>query len=179
MASDDVLRVYVNVPQVYSRGMVPGVTAGITVPERPGKVFQGKIVRNAQAIDPAFRTLLVEVEVDNHDHQLFPGAYAQVHFKIDSGNPTLVLPVPTLMFRSEGLRVAVVRDGKARLIPITISRDDGKTVEVSEGLQPSDLVVQNPPDSIIDGEAVHVVAPESTTGSKTESKTGSKTDGAK
>jgi RND family efflux transporter MFP subunit len=175
LAMDDVLRVYVNVPQVYSRGMVPGVTAGLTVPEHPGQVFQGKIVRNAQAIDPTFRTLLVEVEVDNHDHHLFPGAYGQVHFKIDTGNPTLVLPVPTLMFRSEGLRVAVVRDGKARLVPITISRDDGKTVEVSEGLQPSDLVVQNPPDSIIDGEAVHVVAPET----KAQSKAESKPDGAK
>ena len=87
LASDDVLRVYVNVPQVYSRGMVPGVTAGLTVPEHPGQVFQGKIVRNAQAIDPTFRTLLVEVEVDNHDHHLFPGAYGQVHFKIDSGEP--------------------------------------------------------------------------------------------
>ena len=171
LASDDVLRVYVNVPQVYSRDTVPGVTAGLVVPERPGRVFPGKIVRTSQAIDPASRTLLVEVEVDNHDHHLFPGAYGQVHFKIDSGNPTLVLPVPTLMFRSEGLRVAVVREGRAHLVPITISRDDGKTVEVSEGLQPSDLVVQNPPDSIIDGEAVHVVAP--------ETKTESKTDGAK
>ena len=175
LASDDVLRVYVNVPQVYSRETVPGVMAGLTVPERPGKVFQGKIVRTSQAIDPTFRTLLVEVQVDNHDHQLFPGAYGQVHFKLTSANPTLVLPVPTLMFRSEGLRVAVVRDGRARLVPITISRDDGRTVEVSEGLQPSDLVIQNPPDSIIEGEAVHVVAPET----KTESKTGSKTDGAK
>jgi multidrug efflux pump subunit AcrA (membrane-fusion protein) len=92
-----------------------------------------------------------------------PGAYAQVHFKLANGNPTLVLPVPTLIFRSEGLRVAVVRDGKARLVPITIGRDDGKTVEVSDGLRPSDLVVQNPPDSIIDGEAVHVVRPESKT----------------
>ena len=136
------------------------MTAGLTVPEHPGKVFPGKIVRNAQAIDPTFRTLLVEVEVDNHDHQLFPGAYGQVHFKLANANPALVLPVPTLMFRSEGLRVAVVQDGKAHLVPITISRDDGKTVEVSAGLQPSDLVVQNPPDSIIDGEAVHVVAPE-------------------
>ena len=175
LASDAVLRVYVNVPQVYSRATVPGVTAGLEVPEHPGRTFLGKIVRTAQAIDPAFRTLLVEVEVDNHDHQLLPGAYAQVHFKLANGNPTLVLPVPTLIFRSEGLRVAVVREGKARLVPITISRDDGKTVEVSEGLHPSDLVIQNPPDSIIDGEAVHVVAPES----KTESKPESKPDGAK
>jgi RND family efflux transporter MFP subunit len=126
LASDAVLRVYVNVPQVYSRATVAGVKAGLTVPEHPGRVFEGKIVRTSQAIDPAFRTLLVEVEVDNRDHQLLPGAYAQVHFKLANGNPTLVLPVPTLIFRSEGLRVAVVRDGKARLVPITIGRDDGR-----------------------------------------------------
>ncbi|HZL20321.1 MAG TPA: efflux RND transporter periplasmic adaptor subunit [Polyangia bacterium] len=185
LAADDVLRVYVNVPQIYSREMVLGQTAGLTVPEHPGRTFAGKIVRTASAIDPAFRTLLVEIEVDNHKHELFPGAYAQVHFKLASRRPTLVLPVPTLIFRSEGLRVAVARDGKARLIPITIGRDDGKTVEVSEGLQPSDLVIQNPPDSIIDGEAVHVVAPE-TDGrigpgpAKAESRhAGSKHDGTK
>jgi RND family efflux transporter MFP subunit len=160
LAADDVLRVYVNVPQIYSREMVPGQTAGLTVPEHAGRTFTGKIVRTASAIDPAFRTLLVEVEVDNHKHELFPGAYAQVHFKLASAHPTLVLPVPTLIFRSEGLRVAVVRNGQARLVPITIGRDDGKTVEVSEGLQPSDLVIQDPPDSIIDGEAVHVVVAE-------------------
>jgi RND family efflux transporter MFP subunit len=160
LASDDVLRVYANVPQVYSREMVPGATAGVTVPEHPGRVFPGKIVRTSQAIDPASRTLLVEVEVDNHAHELYPGAYAQVHFKLAGGAPALMLPVPTLIFRSEGLRVAVVREGQARLVPITIGRDDGKTVEVSQGLQAADLVIQNPPDSIIEGEAVHVVAPE-------------------
>jgi RND family efflux transporter MFP subunit len=160
LATDDVLRVYVNVPQVYSRAALPGVTAGLTVPERPGRTFAGKIVRTSNAIDPASRTLLVEVDVDNHQHDLYPGAYAQVHFKLGNENPTLVVPVPTLIFRSEGLRVAVVRDGKAHLVPITMGRDDGKTVEVATGLQASDLVVQNPPDSIIEGEEVHVVAPQ-------------------
>ncbi len=158
MASDDTLRVYVNVPQVYARAAAPGVTAGLTVPEHPGRTFTGKIARTSNAIDPTFRTLLVEVDVDNRKHELFPGAYAQVHFKLSSlGRPALVIPVPTLMFRSEGLRVAVARGGQARLVPITIGRDDGKTVEVVSGLQPDDLVIQNPPDSLIDGEAVHVV----------------------
>jgi RND family efflux transporter MFP subunit len=160
LATDDVLRVYVNVPQVYSRAMQPGVVAGLTVPEHAGRTFDGKIVRNSNAIDPASRTLLVEVDVDNHKHELFPGDYAQVHFKLEGGRPSLILPVPTLIFRGDGLRVAVVRDGKARLVPITMGRDDGKTVEVASGLTPADLVVQNPPDSIIDGEEVHVVAPE-------------------
>lgn len=158
MASDDVLRVYVNVPQIDARAAQPGVAAALTVPEHPGRRFAGTIVRTSNAIDSTFRTLLVEVDVDNHQHQLFPGEYAQVHVKLPSDNrEALVIPVPTLIFRSEGLRVATVRGDKAHLTPITISRDDGRTVEVIEGLQPSDLVIQNPPDSIIEGETVHVV----------------------
>jgi RND family efflux transporter MFP subunit len=158
ISSDDVLRVYVNVPQVDSRAARPGVGAGLTVPEHPGRVFPGKIVRTSNAIDPTFRTLLVEVDVDNKKHELFPGEYAQVHFKLpNEGRQSLIVPVPALLFRSEGLRVAVARGDKAQLVPITMGRDDGRTVEVAEGLQPSDLVIQNPPDSIIDGETVHVI----------------------
>ena len=161
MASDDTLRVYVNVPQVDARAAVPGTTAGLTVPEHPGRTFTGQIVRTSNAIDPTFRTLLVEVDVDNRKHELYPGAYAQVHFKLpNGGGAALVIPVPTLMFRSEGLRVGVVRGDKAHLVPITIGRDDGKTIEVASGLQPDDLVIQNPPDSLIDGETVHVVVAE-------------------
>jgi RND family efflux transporter MFP subunit len=158
LADEDILRIYVNVPQVYARACVPGVSAGVNVAEFPGRTFEGKIVRTSRTIDPASRTLLVEVDVDNHGGDLFPGAFCQVHFKLNAGTRALVLPVPTLMFRSEGLRVAVIRgDDKVKLVPITIGRDDGRTVEVVEGLQPSDLVVQNPPDSLIDGETVHVV----------------------
>ena len=160
MAADDVLRVYVNVPQVYSRAAVPGVVAELTLTEHPGKVFPGKIVRTSNAIDPASRTLLVEVQVDNAKHELFPGSYAQVHFKLKSDRPSLTLPVSTLLFRAEGLRVGVVRDGKASLVPITLARDDGRSVEIAGGLQPSDQVIQNPPDSLIDGEAVRVVQPQ-------------------
>ena len=160
LAAEDVLRVYVNVPQVYARACVPGVSAGLNVAEFRGRTFEGKIVRTAKTIDPASRTLLVEVDVDNPKGELLPGAYGQVHFKLTAAHPSLILPVPTLMFRSEGLRVAVVRGDKAKLVPITIGRDDGRTVEVIEGLQPSDLIVQNPPDSLIDGETVHVVQPQ-------------------
>lgn len=161
LADEDILRIYVNVPQVYARSCVPGVAADLDVAEFPGRKFKGKIVRTARTIDPASRTLLVEVDVDNRTGELFPGAFCQVHFKLNAARRTLVLPVPTLMFRSEGLRVAVVRaENKVKLVPITIGRDDGRTVEVTEGLQPSDLVVQNPPDSLIDGETVHVVQPE-------------------
>jgi len=160
MAADDVLRVYVNVPQIYSRAAQPGVTAELTLAEHPGRTFPGKIVRTANAIDPASRTLLVEVQVDNAKHELFPGAYTQVHFKMKSDRPALTLPVSTLIFRSEGLRVGVVRQGKAALVPIVLARDDGRTVEVAGGLQPNDEVIQNPPDSLIEGETVRVVEPQ-------------------
>jgi RND family efflux transporter MFP subunit len=160
LAAEDVLRVYVNVPQIYARACVPGVRAGLNVAELPGRTFEGKIVRTARTIDPASRTLLVEVDVDNQKGELFPGAYTQVHFKLDAARPSLILPVPTLMFRSEGLRVGVVHGDKVKLIPITIGRDDGRIVEVVDGLQPSDQIIQNPPDSLIDGETVHVVQPQ-------------------
>ena len=159
IVSQDVLRVYVNVPQVYSASAIPGVTATLTLAEMPGRTFPGTVVRTARAIDPTSRTLLVEVDVDNREQQLLPGAYAQVHLKLGNAQPALIIPVPTLIFRSEGLRVAVVQGDKAKLVPITIGRDDGKTVEVASGLRESDMVIQNPPDSLIDGEAVNIVQP--------------------
>jgi RND family efflux transporter MFP subunit len=163
LSQENVLRVYVNVPQIYSPACVPGVAATLTLAEFPGRTFTGKIVRTAKAIDPASRTLLVEVDVKNPTGELYPGAYAQVHFKLDNTRPSLILPVATLMFRSEGLRVGiVVNKNKAKLIPITIGRDDGNTVEVVEGLQPDDEVIQSPPDSLIDDETVQVVQPQKT-----------------
>ena len=160
MAAEQTLRVYVNVPQIYSLACKPGVVADLTFGEYPNRTFQGKIVRTSKSIDPASRTLLVEVDVDNRKGELVPGAYTQVHFKLSTEQPTLIIPVPTLIFRSQGLQVATVVDGKAKLVPITIGRDDGRTVEVISGLQLSDQVIQNPPDSIVDGELVHVVRPE-------------------
>jgi RND family efflux transporter MFP subunit len=157
LSAQDVLRVYVNVPQAYARAAAPGLVAKLNVAEIPDRTFEGKIVRTAKTIDPASRTLLVEVDVDNHDGAIFPGAYTRVHFELAAARPALILPVPSLMFRSEGLRVAVVRGDHVKLVPITIGRDDGKTVEVVEGLQASDLVVQSPSDSLADGDAVHLV----------------------
>jgi len=160
LSDEHILRVYVNVPQVYSLASRPGLTANLTFVEYPGRTFQGKIVRTAKAIDPTSRTLLVEVDVDNRKGELVPGAYAQVHFKLQNPVRSLIVPVPALLFRSEGLRVAIVENNKIKLVPITIGRDDGRVVEVTSGLQPTDQVVQNPPDSIIDGEVVHVVQPD-------------------
>jgi RND family efflux transporter MFP subunit len=162
LAAESVLRVYVNVPQVYSVATVPGVTAALTLTEFPGRTFTGKIVRTARAIDLGSRTLLVEVDVDNRKGELYPGAYTQVHFRLNNAHPTMIVPVSTLMFRSEGLRVAIVQDNKAKLVPITIGRDDGRTVEVVQGLSDSDEVIQDPPDSLIDGETVHIVQPSQT-----------------
>jgi RND family efflux transporter MFP subunit len=160
MAAEQTLRVYVNVPQVYSLATKPGVIADLTFNEYPGRTFQGKIVRTAKSIDQASRTLLVEVDVDNRKGELTPGAYTQVHFKLTNVQPSLIVPVPALIFRSEGLRIATVVNGKAKLQPITIGQDDGKTVQVIAGLQADDQVIQNPPDSVIDGEVVHVIQPE-------------------
>lgn len=161
LSQENVLRVYVNVPQVYAPACVPGLEADLTLAEYPGKKFSGKIVRTAKAIDPASRTLLVEVDVKNPTGELYPGAYAQVHFNLKNTRPSLIIPVSTMIFRSQGLQVGIVVNGnKAKLIPITIGRDDGNVVEVVEGLQPDDEVIQSPPDSLIDGETVQVVQPQ-------------------
>ena len=160
LSAEQTLRVYVNVPQVYSLACKPGVLADLTFAEYPSRTFQGKIVRTAKAIDQASRTLLVEVDVDNRKGELVPGAYTQVHFKLGTEQPTLIIPVPALIFRAQGLQVATIVDNKAKLVPITIGRDDGRTVEVIAGLHLGDQVVQNPPDSIVDGEVVHVIQPD-------------------
>lgn len=161
LSQEDVLRVYVNVPQVYAPACVPGLHATLTLAEFPGKTFDGKIVRTARAIDPASRTLLVEVDVKNPTGELYPGAYAQVHLKLNNTRLSLIIPVSALIFRTQGLRVALVVNGnKAKLVPITIGRDDGNVAEVIEGLRPGDEVIQSPPDSLIDGETVQVVAPQ-------------------
>jgi RND family efflux transporter MFP subunit len=160
LADEHVMRVYVNVPQVDAPSTTPGTPADLTLNEYPGQRFSGKVVRTSESIDPSSRTLLVEVDVPNPHGLLVPGAFTQVHFKVNVPRQTLVIPVSTLMFRQEGLRVATVVDGnKAKLVPITIGQDDGRVVQVIEGLQPNDLVVQNPPDSLVDGETVRVVQP--------------------
>jgi RND family efflux transporter MFP subunit len=157
---EHVMRVYVNVPQVDAPSCTPGTEADLTLNEYPGRRFHGKVVRTSHAIDPTSRTLLVEVDVPNGDGALVPGAYTEVHFKVKVERQTLIVPVSTLMFRQEGLRVVTVVNGDtAKLVPITIAQDDGRVVQVIEGLQPNDEVVQNPPDSIVEGERVRVVQP--------------------
>jgi RND family efflux transporter MFP subunit len=151
------LRVYVNVPQQYSRDVRPGGTAELTLAEFPGRRFAGKIVRSSDSIDPASRTLLTEVDVDNPAGELLPGAFLSVHLKLSSQAGAVIVPVNALIFRSEGMRVALVRDGKAELLPITIGRDYGTVVEVLSGVTPRDEIIENPSDSLTSGTEVRPV----------------------
>jgi RND family efflux transporter MFP subunit len=148
------LRVYINVPEAYSRQVRPGGGAELTLAEFPGRRFAGKIVRTSDSIDPVSRTLLTEVDVDNPAGELLPGAFLSVHLKLNSGAGAVVIPVNTLIFRSEGMRVAVVRGARAELVPITIGRDYGTEVEVLSGITPHDAIIENPSDSLISGTEV-------------------------
>ena len=156
IASTSKLRVYVNVPQAYSRNVTPGARAELTQAEFPGRKFNGTIVRSSDSIDPASRTLLTEVDVDNPLGELLPGAFLSVHLKLSSKVGTVVVPVNSLIFRSQGMQVAVVRDNKAELVPIVIGRDYGNEVEVLSGVTAQDRIIENPSDSLTSGTEVRV-----------------------
>ena len=164
MAALNRLRIYVSVPEVDSEAAQNSAKAPLTLDEFPGETFQGTIVRNSDAIDLNSRTLNVEVDIDNRDGRIKPGAYVFVHLKIPdqakNTTPSLTIPANTLLFRSEGLRVGVVRGDHAELIPITIGRDYGATVEVINGLKPTDQVIVNPSDSLTTGTPIRVNAPQ-------------------
>lgn len=163
MAAVNRLRIYVAVPEVDSEAAQNGAKAALSLDEYPGETFQGTIVRNSDAIDLNSRTLNVEVDIDNRDGRIRPGAYVFVHLKIPEkstgATASLTIPANTLLFRSEGLRVGVVRGDRAELVPITIGRDYGSTVEVISGLKPTDQVIVNPSDSLTTGTPVRVIAP--------------------
>jgi len=152
------IRVYVPVPEVYAADIAAGAKAYLTLDEYPGETFEGVISRNSSAIDPASRTLNVEVDVPNPKGKLLPGAYVFVHFKTSTHPNGFTIPSNTLLFRSEGLRVGVVRNGRVQLVPITITHDAGSLVEVRSGLQASDQVILDPSDSLAEGQEVHVGA---------------------
>lgn len=156
IAATDRLRVFVNIPQSYLRSAVSGAPAYLTAAELPGRRFAGKIVRNSEAIDPASRTLLTEVDVDNREGALLPGQYVLVHLGAGGKTRGLLIPSNTLLFRSEGLQVAVVRNGKAVLTPIRIGRDFGNSVEVVSGVTANDVIIENPSDSLTSGTAVRI-----------------------
>ena len=158
VAAIDRLRIFVNVPQVYSHAAKAGMKADLTLPEMPGRRFEGTLVRTSDSFDPATRTLLAEVDVVNSTGLLFPGAYTEVHFKIRGSGSTLIIPSTSLVFRAEGLRVPVVVNGdRTALVPVTLGRDFGNTVEVLAGLTDQSAVIANPPDSLVEGETVRVI----------------------
>lgn len=151
------LRVFVNVPEEYSQGVKTGMTADITLAEFPGRKFQGKLERTADAINMATRTLLIEIDVDNPAGTLLTGSYAEVHLAVPAQASTYLLPVNTLIFRSEGLRVGIVKDGKVVLSTVTPGHDFGNEIEIVSGLKADDQVIVNPPDSIVSGQEVQIV----------------------
>jgi RND family efflux transporter MFP subunit len=161
MQAIQTLRVYANLPQIYSQNVKKGSKIDLTFAEHAGKIYQGTLTRTSDAIDPTSRTLLVEIDVDNHAGELLPGSLAQVHFKTTSIGPTFIVPAAALIFRREGLRVAtIVNSNVAHLVPVVIGEDDGASVQIITGLGAGDRVIQDPPDSLIDGEKVFVDSPQ-------------------
>lgn len=152
-----ILRLYVPLPEVYVRDIHNGERVEVTSDAYPNQRFYGTVVRNAEAINLETRTLKVEVDLSNRDHQLLPGQYAFVHFMIPPSKHSLMLPSNALLFRTHGLWVAVIKNGRVQLTPIRIGHDYGATVEVISGLNPEDEVILNPSDSLVQGQQVRVV----------------------
>lgn len=158
MESLQTLRVYTNVPQAYAPDVTVGMKIPLTFLERPGRAYTGTLVRTADAVDPVSRTLLIEVDVNNHNGELLPGSMAEVHIKAPGGAQSYIVPAAAVIFPHEGPRVATVVDSTIHLAPVTIGLDDGAHIEILSGLKPSDLVIQDTPSSLIDGEKVTVVS---------------------
>lgn len=157
IAQIDPIRVYIEVPELYAAVVRPGMPANIEPAAMPGQRFSGRVVRSADAIDPATRTLRTEIDVPNPKGQLFPGSFAQVHFSVTSAVPRFSVPVNALLFRAEGTRAAVVgNDNKVHLKSIVIGRDYGTEVEVLSGVEQSDALILNPSDALEDGQPVQV-----------------------
>lgn len=167
------MRVYVQVPQAMSGQIMPGMSAQLELPQYPGRTFKASVATTAQAIDPSARTLLVELHADNPQGLLQPGTYAEVHFNLPPNPNVLTIPATALVFRQEGLQVAVVGpNGKAELKSVTLGRNFGDDVEVLTGLSPTDEVIDSPPDSIANGEVVQVVNPAAASAADLASTTG-------
>lgn len=166
IAAINELRVYVSIPETYSRLAHPGTMADLTLDEYPGQIFHGTLVRNSNSIDYSSRTLLVEVDVGNPNRELMPGSYVQVHFKLPAGASSVVVPSNALLFRREGLQVGVVRNGKAELIQVTPGHDYGASMEILSGVQAADAVILSPSDSLTSGTPVQIYQPATAGGSR-------------
>jgi RND family efflux transporter MFP subunit len=160
LSAINTLRVFVNVPQIYAPDAKNGVTATLTLPQYPGRSFTGKLVRTSNAVDPATRTLLAEVDVENKSGELLPGSYTEVHLNVSSPVPALIVPVTALILQPNGMEVATVdANHHVHMVHVTPGRDFGNTVEILAGLTPGQSIVPIPPDSLMDGEEVRVVSP--------------------
>jgi multidrug efflux pump subunit AcrA (membrane-fusion protein) len=145
------------VPEQYSKAAALGLTAQLTLAEFPGRQFQGKLVRTSDSINFASRTLTAEVDVDNPSGELLTGAYTEVHLKVPGQTSSYLIPVSALIFRAQGLQVAVVKDNGVVLTAVTPGRDFGEQIEIVSGLQGNESVITSPPDSIISGQKVQVI----------------------
>ena len=156
LAQTDPLRVYVNVPQSYAQLVKAGQEVAVTQGELAGETFRGKVARTSASIDASTRTMQVEIALPNRDGKLLPGAYVQVSLPLQSSQ-AMAIPTNTLMFRGEGMRVAIVdASGRIRLAPVRIGRNYGETVEVLDGVTATDQLVLNPPDSLNEGDQVAI-----------------------
>ena len=160
VARTDILRVYVYVPEAYASYVKVGAKANLDFAEYPGQKFEGKVANIAGALDPGTRTLQTEIQVDNKDSKLFPGAFANVHLFLPLKTAPMTVPVNTVLFRKEGTQVGVVdARGVVHLTVVTIGQDYGTSLEITHGLTPTDNIVVNPSDSLADGAEVQVAAP--------------------
>jgi RND family efflux transporter MFP subunit len=159
VADEHRLRVYVQVPQSYSADIKPGMTASFTVPEYPSRSFVATLAANADAITPQSGAMLIQLQIDNADHALKPGAYAQVRFSLPAESGAIQAPATVLMFRDAGMSVAVIGpDGRAAIKTVALGRDLGATVEIASGLTAADRVIDSPPDSLRAGDQVRIAA---------------------
>jgi RND family efflux transporter MFP subunit len=153
----NVLRIKVSVPQTYAVDLHPGQLAEVTVNERPGRTFPGKVARTAEALDASSRTLLSEVQVDNSSGELLPGMYSQVKFALPRAHRTVLVPANTLLANSQGTRVVIVgADDRAHYVPVQVGRDLGTEVEIMTGLTGAERLVTNPADTLTEGQAVRI-----------------------
>ena len=159
MAQTSSLRTFVNVPQTFMASITPGMSAELLVREFPGRTFAGKVARSAGALLSSSRTLSVEVDVDNAAHLLRAGLFVNVSFAIPREHPNVVVPAEALIFNQQGLRVAVINEDKSvHLQPVTVYRDFGATIELSDGLRGGESIVLSPPTSLQEGGKVRVTS---------------------
>jgi RND family efflux transporter MFP subunit len=165
----DPLRVYVHVPENFAREVQVGTKADLSFDEFPGRVFPATVVTTSDAVDPTNRTHLVELHVPNPANELWPGAYTEVHFHLESAGTPLQIPANTLLFRNGASAVAVVEaDGKVEIRNVEISKDLGARLEIAKGLSLADQLIVNPSDSLNNGMEVHVVERDQNIGSMAE-----------